>query len=61
MTASTDLLNRLFSNNIPGMSLVRRAGMSAVNRMPRLKQVFMRHAMGLIGDLPKLMEPPRAA
>lgn len=61
MTASTDLLNRLFSNDLPGMSLIRRAGMSAVNRMPRLKQMFMRHAMGLIGDLPKLMEPPRAA
>jgi 2-octaprenyl-6-methoxyphenol hydroxylase len=61
MTASTDLLNRLFSNNLPGMSLVRRVGLSAVNRMPRLKQVFMRHAMGLIGDLPKLMEPPKAA
>lgn len=61
MTASTDLLNRLFSNNLPGMSLVRRAGLSAVNRMPRLKQVFMRHAMGLIGDLPKLMEPTKAA
>ncbi len=61
MTASTDILNRLFSNNAPGLSLVRRAGLAAVERMPRLKQVFMRHAMGLIGDLPKLMEPPRAA
>lgn len=61
MTASTDILNRLFSNDLPGMSLVRRAGMSAVNRMPRLKQLFMRHAMGLIGDLPRLMEPPKAA
>jgi len=29
--------------------------------MPRLKQFFMRHAMGLIGDLPRLMQPPRAA
>lgn len=61
MTASTDILNRLFSNDLPGMSLVRRAGMSAVNRMPRLKQLFMRHAMGLVGDLPRLMEPPKAA
>lgn len=61
MTASTDILNRLFSNDLPGMSLVRRAGLSAVNRMPRLKQLFMRHAMGLIGDLPRLMEPPKAA
>lgn len=61
MTASTDILNRLFSNDLPGMSRIRRAGLSAVNRMPRLKQVFMRHAMGLIGDLPRLMEPPKAA
>lgn len=61
MTASTDLLNRLFSNAVPGLSLLRRAGLSAVNRMPRLKQHFMQHAMGLIGDLPRMMEPPRAA
>ena len=61
MTASTDLLNRLFSNDLPGMSLLRRAGLSAVERMPRLKQFFMRHAMGMVGDLPRLMEPPKAA
>ena len=61
MTASTDLLNRLFSNNIPGMSLLRRAGMVAVNNMPPLKHYFMRHAMGLIGDLPKMMREDKAA
>lgn len=61
MTASTDLLNRLFSNNLPGMSLLRRAGMVAVDHMPPVKKFFMRHAMGLIGDLPKMMEPPKAA
>ncbi|MES2985149.1 MAG: UbiH/UbiF/VisC/COQ6 family ubiquinone biosynthesis hydroxylase [Pseudomonadota bacterium] len=61
MTASTDLLNRLFSNNLPGMSLIRRAGMVAVNRMPPLKHYFMRHAMGLIGDLPKMMRDDKAA
>lgn len=61
MTASTDILNRLFSSRIPGMSLVRRAGMSAVNRMPPLKQLFMRHAMGLVGDLPKMMQSDKAA
>ncbi len=55
MTASTDILNRLFSNDIPGMSLVRRAGLTAVNHMPPLKRFFMRHAMGLVGDLPKMM------
>ena len=61
MTASTDLLNRLFSNNLPGMSLLRRAGMTAVEHLPPVKQFFMRHAMGLVGDLPKMMQPPKAA
>lgn len=60
MTASTDLLNRLFSNNIPGLSLLRRAGMVAVDHMPPLKKFFMRHAMGLVGDLPRMMKPPEA-
>lgn len=61
MTASTDLLNRLFSNNLPGVGLLRRAGMVAVDHMPPLKKFFMRHAMGLVGDLPKLMQPPKRA
>lgn len=55
MTASTDLLNRLFSTNAPGISLLRRAGMMAVDHLPPVKQFFMRHAMGLVGDLPKMM------
>jgi anaerobic selenocysteine-containing dehydrogenase len=53
--------NRLFMSRIPGMSLVRRAGMSAVNRMPTLKGFFMRHAMGLVGDLPKMMQSDKVA
>lgn len=56
MTASTDLLNRLFSNRLPGLSLIRRAGLVAVDHMPPLKKLFMRHAMGLIGDLPRMMK-----
>ncbi len=59
MTASTDLLNRLFSNRVPGLSLLRRAGMVAVNNLPPLKQYFMRHAMGLVGDLPRMMKEAR--
>lgn len=58
MTASTDLLNRLFSNRLPGMSLLRRAGMVAVDHLPPVKQFFMRHAMGLVGDLPRMMKDP---
>lgn len=61
MTASTDILNRLFSNRVPGLSLVRRAGMVAVNHLPPVKRYFMKHAMGLIGDLPRMMREDRAA
>lgn len=61
MTAGTDILNRLFSNNLPGLSLLRRAGMVAVDHLPPLKRYFMKHAMGLIGDLPKMMKEDRAA
>jgi 2-octaprenyl-6-methoxyphenol hydroxylase len=56
MTASTDLLNRLFSNDSGALSKLRRVGMAGVNRMPRLKNYFMRHAMGLVGDLPRMMQ-----
>lgn len=61
MTAGTDILNRLFSNNVPGLSLVRRAGMVAVNHMPPLKKYFMRHAMGTLGDLPRMLKQDTAA
>ncbi len=30
-------------------------GLGIVNRIPPLKRVFMRHAMGTVGDLPRLM------
>lgn len=52
----TDGLNRLFSNDIAPLRLVRDLGLAAVNRLPPLKRVFMRHAMGLSGDLPRLIK-----
>jgi 2-octaprenyl-6-methoxyphenol hydroxylase len=55
MLATTDALNRLFSNNIRPLRLARDLGMAAVNQLPPLKKLFMRHAMGLVGDLPRLM------
>ncbi len=61
MTASTDILNRLFSNNLPGLSLIRRAGLVAVEHMPPLKRYFMKHAMGMIGDLPNMMRDDKVA
>jgi 2-octaprenyl-6-methoxyphenol hydroxylase len=55
MLAVTDGLVKLFSNAIEPIQLARDLGMAAVNQMPDLKRFFMRHAMGTVGDLPKLM------
>ncbi len=55
MLAMTDALNRLFSNNIAPLRLARDLGLAAVNRMPPLKRLFMRQAMGTAGELPGLM------
>ncbi|MFC3227268.1 UbiH/UbiF/VisC/COQ6 family ubiquinone biosynthesis hydroxylase [Marinibaculum pumilum] len=46
MGVVTDGLNRLFSNDDPGLRLVRSLGLSAVDRVPPLKRLLMRHAMG---------------
>ncbi|MCH8926363.1 MAG: UbiH/UbiF/VisC/COQ6 family ubiquinone biosynthesis hydroxylase [Proteobacteria bacterium] len=51
----TDGLNRLFSNDIAPLRLARDLGLAAVGAAPPLKRFFMRHAMGLVGDLPRLM------
>jgi len=59
MVAATDLLNRLFSNDIRPLRLVRDLGLAAVNRVPPLRRFFVRHAMGLAGDLPKLIRGER--
>ena len=55
MLAMTDGLNRLFSNNIRPLRLVRDLGLAAVNHLTPLKKFFMRNAMGLVGELPRLM------
>jgi 2-octaprenyl-6-methoxyphenol hydroxylase len=51
----TDGLNRLFSNDLAPLRLARDLGLAAVDRLPPLKRFFMRHAMGLVGDLPRLV------
>ncbi len=56
LIAATDSLNRLFSNDLPPLRLLRDLGLAAVNRVPPLKRFFMRHAMGLVGDLPRLVK-----
>ncbi|MDJ0684216.1 MAG: UbiH/UbiF/VisC/COQ6 family ubiquinone biosynthesis hydroxylase [Alphaproteobacteria bacterium] len=51
----TDGLTRLFSNDIPPLRLARDLGLAAVDRMPPVKKLLMRHAMGVVGDLPRLI------
>jgi 2-octaprenyl-6-methoxyphenol hydroxylase len=55
LAAVTDGLDRLFSNSFAPLRLVRDVGLAAVNRVPPLKRLLMRDAMGLTGDLPRLV------
>jgi 2-octaprenyl-6-methoxyphenol hydroxylase len=55
LAAVTDGLDRLFSNSIAPLRLARDVGLAAVNRVPPLKRLLMRDAMGLAGDLPRLV------
>ena len=55
MAGVTDVLNRLFSNDVMPIRAARDLGLAAVNRITPLKRFFMRHAMGRVGDLPRLM------
>jgi 2-octaprenyl-6-methoxyphenol hydroxylase len=54
LAAVTDALNRLFSNTIPPIRLARDFGLAIVNRLPPVKRLLMHHAMGTIGDRPRL-------
>ena len=53
--ASTDILNRLFSNNIAPLRHARRLGLAAVNRFKPAQQFFMKEAAGETGLLPSLL------
>jgi 2-octaprenyl-6-methoxyphenol hydroxylase len=56
MGVATDGLNRLFSNQSDALRLVRDVGLGLVDRLPALKQLFIREAAGLVGDVPKLLK-----
>jgi 2-octaprenyl-6-methoxyphenol hydroxylase len=53
--AAMDGMNRLFANTNPVLTLLRRAGLMAVNRIAPLKSIFVTEAAGISGDLPKLL------
>mgnify|MGYP001978770036 CR=1 FL=1 len=55
LIAVTDSLNRLFSNDIGPLRLSRDVGLALVDKLPLVKKFLMRHAMGQVGKLPRLV------
>ena len=55
MGVATDGLNRLFSNHSDVLRLVRDIGLGVVDRLPAMKDMFIRQAAGVTGDVPKLL------
>jgi 2-octaprenyl-6-methoxyphenol hydroxylase len=55
LVVATHTLDYLFSNDLPPVRLARDLGLGAVNRLGPMKKLFMRHAMGMFGDLPRLV------
>lgn len=55
MGVATDTLNRLFSNRSDALRLVRDVGLGLVDRLPRLKGLFIKDAAGLTGQVPRLL------
>ena len=55
MGVVTDGLNRLFSNDVLPVRLLRDLGLGLVDRMPALKRLFIGQAAGLAREGPRLM------
>ncbi len=56
LTHACDVFNRLFSNNVGPLKHARRIGLSVVDKLPPVRQFFMKEASGQIGDLPPLLK-----
>jgi len=52
---STDLFNKLFSNENEALRLVRNIGIKMLDSIPIAKQKIIKEAAGLTGELPRLM------
>ena len=55
MGVVTDVLNRLFSNDVDILRAARDFGLGVVDRMPGLKSMFIKEAAGFAGPVPKLL------
>jgi 2-octaprenyl-6-methoxyphenol hydroxylase len=56
MAGATDTLNKLFSNDLSSVRLMRKIGLRLVQRIPTARRFFMRQAMGASGLLPELVK-----
>ena len=56
MGFATNTLNVLFSNESALLRSVRDIGLGLVDRMPPLKNAFIRQAAGLTGEMPRLLK-----
>jgi 2-octaprenyl-6-methoxyphenol hydroxylase len=50
MGVTTDVLNRLFSNDVTPLRVLRDVGLGVVDRLPGLKSFFIRQAEGTTGN-----------
>ncbi len=55
MGVVTDVLNRLFSNDMAPVRTLRSFGLGVVDRLPALKRYFIDEAAGISNDRPRLM------
>ena len=56
MGITTDVLNRMFSNDFTPLRAMRDIGLGLVNRAPRVKDFFIKQASGLAGPSPRLLK-----
>ncbi|MBV5266236.1 ubiquinone biosynthesis hydroxylase [Pinisolibacter aquiterrae] len=59
MGVVTDVLNRLFSNDLPPIRALRDVGLGLVDRLGALKRRFIREAAGIDGAIPRAMRGER--
>lgn len=55
MGVTTDILNRLFSNDLAPLRALRSFGLGVVDRLPMLKNFFIGQASGISGETPRLL------
>ena len=56
MGVATNVLNLLFSNDLPFIRGIRDIGLGIVDRLPPLKGAFIKQAAGLSGEVPRLLK-----